>query len=143
MDMKKIIAIIRDERAYQTKTLLKYIGVKYIMDFHVRGKGQPTGFVRVPDGIEIFRRDSGVRLLQYHRLESYTDQSVPQVQVEKELVSCFIPKRMLIIIAEDNDVSSIVDTIININKSGRHGDGKIFICPMVYAMDIEDNDDVP
>jgi len=141
--MKKIIAVIRDERAYQTKTLLKSIGVKYILDFHVRGRGKQKGFIRVPDGIGIFRRDSGVRLLQYHRLESYTDKSGQQVQVEKELISCFIPKRMLIIIAEDDDVSSIVDAIININKSGRHGDGKIFICPMIYATDIEDNDDVP
>lgn len=141
--MKKIIAIIRDEKAYQTKTLLKSIGVQYIIDSHVRGRGKQKGFIRVPDGLAIFRRDSGVHLLQHPATESFIDISGQQIQIEKVSVSCFVPKRMLIIIAEDRDVSPIVDTIIRLNKTGRPGDGKIFICPIVYSTDIEDNDNVP
>ena len=46
----------------------------------------------------------------------------------------FLPKRMLIIIAPDCDVPSIVQTLIDANQTGRHGDGKIFVCPLISAI---------
>jgi nitrogen regulatory protein PII 2 len=138
--MKKIIAIIRNERANQTKALLKFMGMQYIMDFPVRGRGEKKDFALVPDILGTFRRDAGIRLLQYRRLVPNTDKSGLQVEVKKESVSCFVPKRMLIIFAKDGDASLVVNTIISINKSGRPGDGKIFICPIARAIDIENID---
>ena len=40
------------------------------------------------------------------------------------------PKRLISIIAEDDIVSDIVEAIINVNKTGKPGDGKIFITPI-------------
>ena len=53
---------------------------------------------------------------------------------EKESGPGFLPGRMLVIIAPDNDVGSIVEAIVNANKSGQHGGGKIFVCPMISAV---------
>jgi nitrogen regulatory protein PII 2 len=41
---------------------------------------------------------------------------------------------MLIIVAYDEDVTRIVQGIVNANQTGRHGDGRIFICPMISAL---------
>jgi nitrogen regulatory protein PII 2 len=46
----------------------------------------------------------------------------------------FLPKRMLIIVAYDEEVDRIVQGIVNANQTGRHGDGRIFICPMISAL---------
>jgi nitrogen regulatory protein PII 2 len=41
---------------------------------------------------------------------------------------------MLIIVAYDEDVNRIVQAIVDANQTGRHGDGRIFICPMISAI---------
>jgi nitrogen regulatory protein PII 2 len=45
-----------------------------------------------------------------------------------------MPKRMAIIVAYDEEVNRIVQAIVQSNLTGRHGDGRIFICPMISAM---------
>jgi nitrogen regulatory protein PII 2 len=58
------------------------------------------------------------------------------VPVEKEFELGFLPKKMLMMVADDNEVPLIVSTIIQINKSEHQGDGRIFICPIVDAVRI-------
>jgi nitrogen regulatory protein PII 2 len=41
---------------------------------------------------------------------------------------------MLVIIAYDENVEPIVPAIVSANQTGRHGDGRIFICPMISAI---------
>jgi nitrogen regulatory protein PII 2 len=41
---------------------------------------------------------------------------------------------MLVIVAIDEEVSRIVHAIVNANQTGLHGDGRIFICPMISAI---------
>jgi len=40
---------------------------------------------------------------------------------------------MLVIVAYDEEVGRIVKAIVQVNQTGRHGDGKIFICPIISA----------
>ena len=42
----------------------------------------------------------------------------------------WIPKRMLTIVVQDDQVSEVVDVIIKANKTGHIGDGKIFVLPV-------------
>lgn len=42
----------------------------------------------------------------------------------------WIPKRMLTIVVQDNQVDEVVNTIIKANQTGHMGDGKIFVCPL-------------
>jgi nitrogen regulatory protein P-II 1 len=53
-----------------------------------------------------------------------------------EYVVDFIPKIKLEIAVADDMVAKVVETIINTAKTGRIGDGKIFILPMEEAIRI-------
>ena len=132
--MKKIIAVIRYECVEQTKSALEAIGVKGVTFLHVTGRGQQRGTIRVADPEGTTRRNVGVYLLHQRGLITDMDKPEYHAPVEKAIEFGFLPKRMLIIVADDNDAGSIVQTIINANQSGRHGDGKIFVCPMISAI---------
>jgi nitrogen regulatory protein PII 2 len=41
---------------------------------------------------------------------------------------------MLVIVSDDEDIDRIVQAVVNANQTGRHGDGRIFICPMISAI---------
>lgn len=45
----------------------------------------------------------------------------------------WIPKRVLTLIVDDSQVSSVVDILIKTNQTGNPGDGKIFILPIYEA----------
>ena len=42
----------------------------------------------------------------------------------------WIPKRMLTIVVQDDQVEEVVDVIIKANQTGHMGDGKIFVIPL-------------
>jgi len=42
----------------------------------------------------------------------------------------WIPKRMLTIVVQDDQVDEVVDVIIKANQTGHMGDGKIFVMPL-------------
>lgn len=53
---------------------------------------------------------------------------------DTEIAFGFLPKRMLMIVAGNEEISGIVQAILNANQTGRYGDGRIFICPMIGAI---------
>jgi len=48
----------------------------------------------------------------------------------------YIPKRLLYLVVDDEDIARIVDTIIQANQTGHYGDGRIFVCPVESAVRI-------
>ncbi|KZX16088.1 P-II family nitrogen regulator [Methanobrevibacter curvatus] len=44
-----------------------------------------------------------------------------------------LPKRMIMLVAEDEQIDPLVDTIVNSAYTGNFGDGKIFISPVEEA----------
>ncbi|AFQ45850.1 P-II family nitrogen regulator [Desulfosporosinus meridiei] len=42
----------------------------------------------------------------------------------------WIPKRLLTIVVQDDQVDEVVEVIIKANQTGHMGDGKIFVCPL-------------
>jgi nitrogen regulatory protein PII 2 len=136
--MKQIIAIIRDERVEETKTALEKAGVRGVTFFYVTGRGEQKGTVST--------RELGGTLNRNFRMPLTSAGGASQspgtskgtygdpVSSEKEFAFGFLPKRMLVIIAYDDDVDSIVQAMVNVNQTGRHGDGRIFICPMISAI---------
>lgn len=42
----------------------------------------------------------------------------------------FLPKRMITILVNTEDVQPLVQLLMEINKTGEIGDGKIFVCPV-------------
>jgi len=47
-----------------------------------------------------------------------------------EYVVDFLPKVQLSVLADDNQVTAVVDAIVEAARTGRIGDGKIFISPI-------------
>ncbi|MGB7789416.1 P-II family nitrogen regulator [Methanoregula sp.] len=136
--MKQIIAIIRDECVEETKTVLEKTGIRGITFLYVTGRGQQKSSVSARELGGVLNRNLRMQLMNTEGTgipagsgEEISRDSFPP---EKEYGFGFLPKRMLIIIAYDDDVGSIVQAIVNANQTGRHGDGRIFICPMISAI---------
>ncbi|MDR2245521.1 MAG: P-II family nitrogen regulator [Treponema sp.] len=111
--MKEVMAIIRMNKINQTKRALadSWITSLYAKECLGRGKGT----IEVPRYIE-------------GAAERYEDM-VQELGIQGRLV----PKRMINIVVPDKLVKIVVNTIISVNKTGRSGDGKIFVMPVSEA----------
>jgi nitrogen regulatory protein PII 2 len=134
--MKEIIAIIRTDHLEPTKGTLESIGVKGITFSHVIGRGKQRGTIRVLDPEGTVRRKVGVHIMQQRGIISDADDPKYHVPVQKDIELGFLPKKMLMIVVNDDQVPLIVDALTQINRSGQQGDGKIFVCPMTDAVRI-------
>ena len=136
--MKMIIAVLRDERVEDTKEALETLGVRGITFLYVTGRGQQKGRVSLHELGESLNRSMRMQLVGVGPDEGSPDSGSGSagspVQKDTEFAFGFLPKRMLIMVTCDEDVNRIVQGIVNANQTGRHGDGRIFICPMISAL---------
>ena len=58
----------------------------------------------------------------------------------KERERGFRPQRMLVIVANDSDIRPIIGALIATNYTGHHGDGAIFVCPMISAIRVRNGE---
>lgn len=119
-----------------SKTALESIGIKGITFSNVIGRGRQKGTIRTPDPEGTLQRRIGISMMQQRGLITDADNPKFHLPVEKELDLGFHQKRMLMLVADDDDVPTIVQTLIRVNQSGHCGDGKIFICPVSGAIRI-------
>lgn len=135
--MKQIIAIISDERVEATKRALEAIGIQGITFLHVTGRGEQKGRISAREMAGVLTRNTRMQLKsalpQNGLSESTHEETIPK---NPEGRFSFLPKRMLMIIAIDTEINRIIQAIVNVNQTGRHGDGRIFICPMISALRI-------
>jgi nitrogen regulatory protein P-II 1 len=57
-----------------------------------------------------------------------------------EYIVDFLPKIKIEIIVKDSDVEAVVDTITKVAKTGKIGDGKIFVTPIEQVIRIRTNE---
>jgi nitrogen regulatory protein PII 2 len=114
--MKEIIAIIRMNKVNVTKKTLADEGICGLHAMKVMGRGKIHVDLSILDEMGATEEIGGI--------------------VNESLAkgSRLIPKRMLTILVQDNEVENVVNTIIGVNKEGNKGDGKIFICPVLEAV---------
>ncbi len=53
-----------------------------------------------------------------------------------EYVVDFLPKLLLTVIVSDSMVDKVVEVIVNVSRTGRIGDGKIFVSPIEQVIRI-------
>jgi nitrogen regulatory protein P-II 1 len=99
--MKKIEAVIREERLDAVKKALEEHGIHGMTVTEVSGRGQQKGIS-----------------LQWRVGEYRVD---------------FLPKLKVEIVCHDEDCELAVDAIMKAAKTGRIGDGKIFVIPVEAA----------
>jgi len=98
--MKKIEAVVRNEKLYEVKAALDDAGAKGMTSYDVKGAGNQKG-----------GQQAGGRPGSFKS-------------------ATLIPKTKIEIICDDGDVSSIIETLTKSARTGQVGDGKIFVYPL-------------
>ena len=107
--MKEIMAVVRMNMMNKTKSAITEAGVNAFFAHEAQGRG--LGFVNTElvEGAEDGYEEAAALLGEKGKL---------------------YPKRMVTIVVEDEEVDEVVQTIIATNKTGKPGDGKIFVLPI-------------
>lgn len=111
--MKEVLAIVRMDMMNKTKAALTEAGVCSMTAREVLGRGKGLVDLSLLKGAELGYEEAIAQLGQTNRL---------------------IPKRLLTMVVPDKMVDRIVKIIIRANKTGKAGDGKIFILPVTDAI---------
>jgi nitrogen regulatory protein PII 2 len=111
--MKEVMAIVRMNMMNQTKRALSEAGISSITARDALGRGKGIVDLHLLEGAEKGYEEAIAQLGQSQRL---------------------IPKRAMIIVVPDKLVDTTVNTIINVNQTGKSGDGMIFVMPCVDAV---------
>ena len=107
--MKEVMAIVRMNKINQTKRALADAGISSMHARECLGRGKGLVDMSVLKGAE----------------QGY-EEAISQLGNSQRL----IPKRMITVVVPDSLVPTIVNTIIENNKTGKAGDGKIFVLPV-------------
>jgi nitrogen regulatory protein PII 2 len=113
--MKEVLAVIRMNKMNETKQALADAGFSSFTARKVAGRGKGR--------------------VDYQLLQGAVDgheEAISQLSPGPRL----IPKRLITVVVPDKSASTVVKTIIEINKSGNPGDGKIFVLPVREAVRI-------
>ncbi|MDR3591310.1 MAG: P-II family nitrogen regulator [Negativicutes bacterium] len=119
--MKEIIAVVRMNKVSATKRALVEIGVAGFTAIKVMGRG------RLVEDLSVIapRRETLLALSQKN--DATTEKMVTQFLDG----TSFFPRRLFTILAHDEEVPKIVETIIKANRTeNKVGDGKIFVLPI-------------
>ena len=113
--MKEVMAIIRMNKINQTKKALIEAGISSMHARECLGRGKGLVDFHVLRGAEYGYEEAISQLGNSQRL---------------------IPKRMISIIVPDKLVETTVQSIILVNRTGKAGDGKIFVLPVIESLRI-------
>ncbi len=106
--MKEVISLIRMNNIQATKDVLADAGYTCLTATLAYGRGKQKGLYLSPHGnISPDSKKAAIR---------------------------FIPKRMLNLVVDDESVSRVVELIMQANRTGMVGDGRIFVCPVNEAV---------
>jgi len=118
--MKEVVAFIRMNKINDTKKALAEAGIGSMNAKECLGRGK---------GLVDFKALAGA--------EKGYEEAIAQLGQSQRLV----PKRMVTIVVRDKLVSRTVNAIISSNKTGKAGDGKIFVLPVTEAYRVRTGED--
>ena len=111
--MKEIMAIVRINMMNRTKKALAEAGISSITARDALGRGKGLVDLTLLEGAEKGYEEAVAQLGQSQRL---------------------IPKRVFFVVVPDRLVSKTVQTIIQVNRTGKSGDGKVFVMPVADSV---------
>jgi nitrogen regulatory protein PII 2 len=121
--MKEITAIIRRDRLPETKTALDGLGYPSLTIQSVDGRGRQKGAMCA-------EMDSEMPESFCTAVKLKPTPSVYALEHTLPKKALYVPKRLLTMVVPDKAVEGIVKAIIEANRTGKHGDGKIFVSPI-------------
>lgn len=123
--MKEIIAVIRRHQVPATKKALEDAGFPALTIQSVEGRGKQGGIGGWAAEID-------------PELNKVMSKSHAE-----DTVIHWIPKRLLTLVVQDEQVELAVKTFITANQTGHMGDGKIFICPLTEVVRVRTKESGP
>ncbi len=111
--MKEIMAVVRINMMNKTKKALADAGITSVTARDGLGRGKGLVDLTLLEGAEKGYEEAVAQLGQSQRL---------------------IPKRIFFVVVPDKLVSKTVKTIMQVNHTGKSGDGKIFVTPVADAI---------
>ena len=111
--MKEIMAIVRINMMNKTKKALADAGISSMTARDALGRGKGLVDLTLLEGAEKGYEEAIAQLGQSQRL---------------------IPKRIFFVVVPDRLVKKTVQTIIAVNRTGKSGDGKIFVMPVMDSV---------
>jgi nitrogen regulatory protein PII 2 len=111
--MKEIMAIVRMNKMNQTKRALSEAGITSITGRECLGRGKGLVDIQLLEGAEKGYEEAISQLGQTQRL---------------------VPKRAILVVVPDELVEKTVSTIIEVNRTGKSGDGKVYVLPCQDAI---------
>jgi nitrogen regulatory protein PII 2 len=111
--MKEVIAVVRMNMMNRTKVALNEAGIDAFFAHEAQGRGKGFISASVLEGAESGYEEAAAVLGEKGKL---------------------YPKRMLTIVVPDEQVDEVVEVISAANRTGKPGDGKIFVLPMGDAV---------
>jgi nitrogen regulatory protein PII 2 len=120
--MKMIIAIIRMAKINETKAALAAVGLpSFMATGEVQGRGRGLGL--------------GPRY-QAIKSDPELQEQLAALGPEPRLKT----KRMITLVVTDENCDKAVQTIIEANKTGNSGDGKVFVMPVAESIQVRTGD---
>jgi len=113
--MKEVMAVIRMNMMNRTKAALSEAGISSFTAREALGRGK---------GLVDFKALKGAEL-------GY-EEAIQQLGGGQRL----IPKRALFVVVPNKLVNRVVEAIISVNRTGKSGDGKIFVSPVLNSIRI-------
>jgi nitrogen regulatory protein PII 2 len=114
--MKHVIAIIRMNMMNATKQALIDAGFPAFTVRKVVGRGRGNVDYRVVQGAEAGAPEAIARL--------------------RDDGPMLVPKRMMSLAVPDKAVPKLIEAVLRVNRTGKRGDGKIFVLPLEDAIRI-------
>jgi nitrogen regulatory protein PII 2 len=125
--MKEVTAIIRRDKLPDTKRVLDELGYPSLTIQSVEGRGRQKGAMCAEMDSEMPDSYCTVVKLKPTPSSYALEHTLPKVAL-------YVPKRLLTIVVPDDVVTKIVKEIMRVNKTGKPGDGKIFVTPIEGAL---------
>ena len=110
--MKEIMAVIRMNMMNQTKQALTDAGIAAFFAREAQGRGKGLVNPALLEGAGQGYEEAAALLGEKGRL---------------------YPKRVVTVVVNDDDAPTVISTLIAANRTGKPGDGKIFVMPVSDA----------
>ncbi|MGM0370046.1 MAG: P-II family nitrogen regulator [Bacillota bacterium] len=115
--MKEVMSIIRMSMINKTKKALALKGFNSLTCRKVKGRGKKKVNYELIEQLLAGEEEAVA-------IEGKIDPEVVETVSEGHRL---VPKRLITMIVDDEDVEEVVGTIIDVNQTGNPGDGKIFV----------------
>ncbi len=129
--MREVFAIIRQERVKETLAAVSGVGVDSVTVHTVHGRGRQGG--NIMEEVDPLMRgniESVSKIWKYPTPSSMAGASTLTKPV------FWVPKSLLDIVVSEVPVERVVEAVIDVNRTGRNGAGKIVLLPIEDAVRI-------